>query len=138
MNSPQQVTIKPQLALQSYLDGLLQEATEELQPLPQAVAERVAVAPAPVVVTAPEAIDEFQAAVLEEQARDAQLKTAAPAFAEPTRLVTMATRESVDAQGGSPIAGLASMRPAKGARADRQAGPGPSILNVPPSIFRTP
>jgi len=35
-------------------------------------------------------------------------------FAEPTRLVTMATRESVDAQGGSPIAGLASMRPAKG------------------------
>lgn len=87
MNSPQQVTIKPQLALQSYLDGLLQEATEELQPLPQAVAERVAVAPAPVVVTAPEAIDEFQAAVLEEQARDARLKTAAPAFAEPTRLV---------------------------------------------------
>lgn len=87
MNSPQQVTIKPQLALQSYLDGLLQEATEELQPLPLAVAERVTVAPAPVVVTAPEAIDEFQAAVLEEQARDAQLKTAAPAFAEPTRLV---------------------------------------------------
>lgn len=87
MNSPQQVTIKPQLALQSYLDGLLQEATEELQPLPLAVAERVAVAPAPVVVTAPEAIDEFQAAVLEEQARDARLKTAAPAFAEPTRLV---------------------------------------------------
>ncbi len=82
MNSPQQVTIKPQLALQSYLDGLLQEATEELQPLPLAVAERVAVAPAPVVVTAPEAIDEFQAAVLEEQARDARLKTAAPAFAE--------------------------------------------------------
>ncbi|OHD05681.1 MAG: hypothetical protein A3E77_16350 [Sphingopyxis sp. RIFCSPHIGHO2_12_FULL_65_19] len=35
-------------------------------------------------------------------------------FAEPTRLVTMATRASVDARGGSPIAGLASMRPAKG------------------------
>lgn len=35
-------------------------------------------------------------------------------FAEPTRLVTMATRASVDAQGGSPIAGLASMRAAKG------------------------
>lgn len=35
-------------------------------------------------------------------------------FAEPTRLATMATRASVDAQGGSPIAGLASMRPVKG------------------------
>ena len=30
MNRPQQVATKPQLALQSYLDGLLQEATEEL------------------------------------------------------------------------------------------------------------
>ena len=28
MNRPQQVATKPQLALQSYLDGLLQEATE--------------------------------------------------------------------------------------------------------------
>jgi hypothetical protein len=35
-------------------------------------------------------------------------------FAEPTRLVTMATRASVDSRGGSPIDGLASMRPAKG------------------------
>lgn len=35
-------------------------------------------------------------------------------FAEPTRLVTMATRASVDAEGGSPIDGIASMRIAKG------------------------
>ncbi len=35
-------------------------------------------------------------------------------FAEPTRLVTMATRASVDAQGGSPIDGLPSMRKVKG------------------------
>jgi hypothetical protein len=35
-------------------------------------------------------------------------------FAEPTRLVTMATRASVDARGGSPIDGLASMRVVKG------------------------
>lgn len=35
-------------------------------------------------------------------------------FDQPTRLVTMATRASVDARGGSPIDGLASMRPAKG------------------------
>ncbi|MBO9696436.1 MAG: S41 family peptidase [Sphingopyxis sp.] len=35
-------------------------------------------------------------------------------FGKETRLVTMATRASVDAEGGSPIAGIASMRPAKG------------------------
>jgi len=35
-------------------------------------------------------------------------------FAEPTRLVTMATRASVDAGGGSPIDGIASMRPVEG------------------------
>lgn len=35
-------------------------------------------------------------------------------FAQPTRLVTMATRASVDAEGGSPIDGLASMRLVKG------------------------
>ena len=35
-------------------------------------------------------------------------------FAEPTRLVTMATRSSVDARGGSPIAGLASLRTVTG------------------------
>lgn len=35
-------------------------------------------------------------------------------FAEPTRLVTMATRASVDAQGGSPIDGLPSMRKVAG------------------------
>lgn len=35
-------------------------------------------------------------------------------FAAPTRLVTMATRASVDARGGSPIDGLPSMRVVKG------------------------
>jgi C-terminal processing protease CtpA/Prc len=35
-------------------------------------------------------------------------------FDQDTRLVTMATRASVDARGGSPIAGLPSMRPAEG------------------------
>lgn len=35
-------------------------------------------------------------------------------FDEPTRLVTMATRASVDAEGGSPIDGIASMRMVKG------------------------
>ncbi|HEK1684628.1 TPA: CheW domain-containing protein [Pseudomonas putida] len=61
MNRAPQITSKPQLALQSYLDGLLQEATE-----PAAVPE----APQPV-AQAPEPSDEFAAAVREEQARDA-------------------------------------------------------------------
>ena len=53
MNHPLKTTSRPQLALQSYLDALLQDATEE--PLSE-------------VVESPEALDEFQAAVLEEQA----------------------------------------------------------------------
>ncbi|MHC8315478.1 CheW domain-containing protein [Pseudomonas sp. LB3P31] len=60
MNRPVKITSRPQLALQSYLDSLLQEATEDV----------------PVEVEAVEVeatLDEFQAAVLEEQARDAQI-----------------------------------------------------------------
>ena len=68
MNRPVKITSRPQLALQSYLDSLLQEVTEELSAEIEA---------APEVVEAESALDEFQAAVLEEQARDAQ-KGAAP------------------------------------------------------------
>ncbi len=50
---------KPQLALQSYLDGLLQDATQELD-------------------ASNDALDEFQAAVLEEQVRDARPEPEAP------------------------------------------------------------
>ncbi|MCI0994644.1 CheW domain-containing protein [Pseudomonas corrugata] len=66
MNRPIKTTSRPQMALQSYLDGLLQEATEELPPEPS-VPEAL---PAP--VEAEGVLDEFQAAVLEEQARDAR------------------------------------------------------------------
>ncbi|POA18626.1 chemotaxis protein CheW [Pseudomonas sp. FW300-N1A1] len=66
MNRPVQIASRPQLALQSYLDGLLQEATEELAP------EVVQVIEVLEVIEAEGALDEFQAAVLEEQARDAQ------------------------------------------------------------------
>ena len=69
MNRPVKLTSRPQLALQSYLDGLLQEIPEELPP---------AIEVQPEIVESAEALDEFQAAVLEEQARDAQ-KTAKPA-----------------------------------------------------------
>lgn len=65
MNRPVKLTSRPQLALQSYLEDLLNDLAEEL----------------PAVVEAqPDALDEFQAAVLEEQARDAQ-KAAAPVAA---------------------------------------------------------
>lgn len=63
MNRPVKITSRPQLALQSYLDSLLMEATEELPPEIESLPE---------VVVVEAALDEFQAAVLEEQARDAQ------------------------------------------------------------------
>ncbi|MQA53024.1 CheW domain-containing protein [Pseudomonas piscis] len=77
MSRPLDVKNRPQLALQSYLDALLQDATEE-EPLPEVVAE-----PIPPVVEAgteasSEVLDEFQAAVLEEQARDARIQHQAP------------------------------------------------------------
>ncbi|WP_201752546.1 CheW domain-containing protein [Pseudomonas knackmussii] len=88
---------RPQLALQSYLDALLQEATFEdafaepeapapapVQPTPVLVAPLTLVAEAPVVQPVAEpvvetpvvesvSLDEFEAAVLEEQVRDARL-----------------------------------------------------------------
>ncbi|MDH0640407.1 chemotaxis protein CheW [Pseudomonas sp. GD03860] len=56
MNRPLQLASGPQLALQSYLDGLLHEATEAL--------EQSAPLAEP---------DDFEAAVLEEQVRDAEV-----------------------------------------------------------------
>ena len=70
MNRPVKITSRPQLALQSYLDSLLMDATEELPPEVEAV---------PDVVEVEAALDEFQAAVLEEQARDAQKPFEKPA-----------------------------------------------------------
>ncbi|MBD9512446.1 CheW domain-containing protein [Pseudomonas sp. PDM22] len=89
---------RPQLALQSYLDALLQEATfEDFAPEPVAQPVVAPVVPAPValvvsepvaplvaepqaaVLQAPEtsvSLDEFEAAVLEEQVRDARLSVA--------------------------------------------------------------
>ncbi|MFV3406075.1 MULTISPECIES: CheW domain-containing protein [Pseudomonas] len=73
MNPAPHITSKPQLALQSYLDGLLQEATEVFEePQPEALA-----APASSVSS-----DEFEAAVRAEQAADAR-RQAAPVQAAP-------------------------------------------------------
>ncbi|MGE8411704.1 MAG: chemotaxis protein CheW [Pseudomonas sp.] len=75
MNRPLDIKSRPQLALQSYLDALLQDATEEQQ-VPESAPLPLAVPPvAPVIEpAASEVLDEFQAAVLEEQARDAQIQ----------------------------------------------------------------
>ena len=59
MNRPLDIASRPQLALQNYLDALLYDATEELQVV--------------------ESVDEFQAAVLEEQAHDARMRSAVAA-----------------------------------------------------------
>ncbi|OIN49710.1 chemotaxis protein CheW [Pseudomonas azotoformans] len=66
MNRPVELKTRPQLALESYLDALLQDATEEALPEPILVLE-------PAVVEPESTLDEFQLAVLEEQARDAQV-----------------------------------------------------------------
>ncbi|KWU48957.1 MULTISPECIES: CheW domain-containing protein [Pseudomonas] len=68
MNRPVKLKTRPQLALESYLDALLQDATEE--PLPEPVLE---LEPA---IAADTMLDEFQLAVLEEQARDAHVVVA--------------------------------------------------------------
>ncbi|KAF2393579.1 MULTISPECIES: CheW domain-containing protein [Pseudomonas] len=77
MNRPVKTTSRPQLALQSYLDNLLMEATEELPLEVEAVAQVIEVVET---VEVEAALDEFQLAVLEEQARDAR---PAPAVAAP-------------------------------------------------------
>ena len=77
------IATRPQLALQSYLDALLQEATcEEVAPPPAAPAT---VEPRTAMAEAPEAgvsLDEFEAAVLEEQVRDARLDAGRAPLAE--------------------------------------------------------
>lgn len=91
--------IRPQLALQSYLDALLMEATLELPVETPAVLQHEAVVvslveAAPVSASNPVAstvqsvsLDEFEAAVREEKARDAQIReTPAQKLAEPASL----------------------------------------------------
>jgi purine-binding chemotaxis protein CheW len=65
MNRPIEIATRPKLALQTYLDALLQDATAEL--------EEPSIS-----------VDEFQAAVLEEQALDLRLKTQVKLAAVPT------------------------------------------------------
>ncbi|AFY21042.1 chemotaxis protein CheW [Stutzerimonas stutzeri] len=89
MNRLVKTTSRPQLALQSYLDNLLQDATEEMAEVVEAVS----------VVEEQGVLDEFQAAVLEEQARDAQqVAVAAAAVTAPlarTSIVVIEAPEPV-------------------------------------------
>ncbi|WP_263261067.1 CheW domain-containing protein [Pseudomonas sp. RIT-PI-S] len=100
MSRPVDIPRRPRQALQSYLDGLLQEATEDWAVEPASVTDIAPPAVAPVPVTPvvalapvlaavpiepePALIDEFEAAVLEEQVRDARLHHPMPK-AEPRR-----------------------------------------------------
>lgn len=68
MNRPLEFKTRPQLALESYLDALLQDATAEELPEPVLLLEPI--------VEPETALDEFQLAVLEEQARDAHIEAA--------------------------------------------------------------
>ena len=97
MSRPIDIPRRPRQALQSYLDGLLQEATEDPQAEPQApLAAPVAVLaqPQPVMPDEPVGLDEFQAAVLEEQVRDARPRPVLP-VAEPRRAIARPVAESL-------------------------------------------
>lgn len=98
MNRPVKLTSRPQLALQSYLEDLLHDVPEAL---PAVVAAQ------PDVVESAEALDEFQAAVLEEQARDAQkaAKPVAAPVAAPTPKAPVALIEETRA----PVSTLAPL-----------------------------
>jgi purine-binding chemotaxis protein CheW len=89
MNRPLDIASRPQLALQNYLDALLQDATEEL-------------------LAEPVAVDDFEAAVREEQAHDARLsavvKPVAVAIAAATPAPVTAAVLMADAVRAAPIA----------------------------------
>lgn len=128
MNRPQQLATKPQMALQSYLDGLLQEATEEIVVEP-VVAPAPVVAPVVVAEAAPasEVLDEFQAAVLEEQARDARRETLAARqapviFAEPAAVRMPVTAPAL------------KVAPAVEPVLEKPAEPVPTAVEAPPRV----
>jgi purine-binding chemotaxis protein CheW len=132
MNRPLKLTSRPQLALQSYLDNLLQEVTEELLPPVEALPE---------VVEAEAVLDEFQAAVLEEQARDAQqarasvepvAKAAAP-LQEPTRPAVAVIEAPAPIL--SPVSTIAPLLQTLAAPvAEVQPAPEPTLVEVQPTL----
>lgn len=93
MSRPVDIPRRPRQALQSYLDGLLQEATDEIaaepEVTPPSAPALASEAPQPEPEPELPVLDEFEAAVLEEQIRDARRPLAAPTSAaafEPRRV----------------------------------------------------
>ncbi|UST75941.1 chemotaxis protein CheW [Pseudomonas siliginis] len=105
MNRPVKLTSRPQQALQSYLEDLLLDLPEDL-PAPVEAPPPVVEQAQPEVVESTEAMDEFQAAVLEEQARDAQ-KSVAPITAPAAAPVAKAPVALID----EPRAPLSTLAP---------------------------
>jgi len=105
MNRPVKLTSRPQQALQSYLEDLLLDLPEDLPPLLETLPP-VMEQPQPEVVESTVAMDEFQAAVLEEQARDAQ-KSVAPIAAPAAAPVAKAPVALID----EPRAPLSTLAP---------------------------
>ncbi|KAB0499715.1 CheW domain-containing protein [Pseudomonas vancouverensis] len=108
MNRPLQTTSRPQLALQSYLDNLLQDVTEELLPEVEPLPEVVQVVEAVKAVEEQGALDEFQAAVLEEQARDAQKNAQATPLPAPVSKAPIAVAEA-SAPAMAPVSTIAPL-----------------------------
>jgi len=105
MNRPLKITSRPQLALQSYLDSLLLDATEapvlpEVEDIFDTLAQ----------VEAQGALDEFQAAVLEEQVRDASNHSApAASVVAPAEPMNRAPTAVVEAP--APLASVSTLAP---------------------------
>ncbi|WP_419709044.1 chemotaxis protein CheW [Pseudomonas sp. NFX224] len=129
---PLKLTSRPQLALQSYLDNLLQEVTEELLPPVEALPE---------LVEAEAALDEFQAAVLEEQARDArQVKVSVEPVAQAIAPMDVPARPVVavieaPAPILSPVSTIAPLLQTLAAPvAEVQQAPVPVVVEVPSTL----
>lgn len=86
MNRPQRLNTRSQLALQNYLDALLQDAASELEAA-QGVEFEPAMPGSPHRVAIQTDMDDFAAAVLEEEVRDARRQPQPSA-----RVVTLAER----------------------------------------------
>lgn len=127
MNRPVKLTSRPQLALQSYLEDLLNDIPEELPTLSQAQ---------PAIVESAEALDEFQAAVLEEQARDAQ-KSARPAAAPLPAAVAKAPVTLVE-EARAPVSTLAPLLQTQLLQVPEPAAPAPVAEVEEPQVLVPP
>lgn len=119
MNRPVNRNSRPQQALQAYLDALLQEATEELPPSND---EHLDAADT---VQAGD-VDEFQAAVLEEQVRDARKPAPSGGASQPDASAPPAMQPLRSDRPAAPLARWAEPAP--------QVSP-PLLLPTEPALF---